>query len=92
VDSSSLTVFQVRSERQGDIARAHFYFAVRYDRSIDAREEAVLRQWHENDPVVGVGETAPSREQIRNDRIEDVQNNRNPFVDCPALVDRISNF
>jgi hypothetical protein len=92
VDSSSQTVFQVRTERQGDIARAHFYFAIRYDRLINSREEAVLRQWHENDPVVGDGETAPSREQIRNDRIEEVQNNRNPFVDCPALVDRISNF
>lgn len=90
--TSSDTVFQVRSVRQGDIARAHFYFAVRYGYDIDANEESVLRAWNIADPVVGVGETVPSREQIRNDRIEAVQKNRNPFVDCPGLVDRISDF
>lgn len=90
--SSSTAVFQVREQRQGDIARAHFYFAIRYDRSIDSREEVVLRQWHDDDPVIEPGATSPSREQIRNDRIEDVQMNRNPFVDCPELVDRISDF
>ncbi len=78
-------VFQVRALRQGDIARAHFYFAIRYNRRIDAAEETTLRQWHAQDPP-------DDRERARNDAIERFQNNRNPFVDRPDLVDLISDL
>ncbi|HRE88224.1 MAG TPA: endonuclease, partial [Myxococcota bacterium] len=44
------SVFQVRPEHRGDIARAHFYFAVRYNRPIPELEEIVLRRWHCEDP------------------------------------------
>ncbi|WP_428266826.1 endonuclease [Haliangium sp.] len=91
-DSDGDTVFQVRPDYRGDIARAHFYFSVRYRLPIpgvgtgqEAVEEQVLRAWHAQDP--------PSpRERRRNDVIEAVQGNRNPFVDYPGLVDRISDF
>ena len=82
---TSSTVFQVRPKFRGDIARAQFYFSVRYDRGIDTTQEQVLRQWHLDDPV-------DDQERIRNDRIELWQGNRNPFVDRPDFVDRIADF
>ncbi len=84
LDAGGNLVFEVRPERRGDIARAHFYFAVRYQFDISS-EEPVLRAWHEEDPP-------DAREIERNSRIEAVQNNRNVFVDCPELVARIADF
>lgn len=79
------TVFEVRPKYRGDIARAHFYFSVRYQLSIPATEERVLRKWNLEDPPDDV-------ERNRNDAIEAVQNNRNPFVDRPDFVDLISDY
>ncbi|RAL23868.1 hypothetical protein DL240_06885 [Lujinxingia litoralis] len=78
-------VFEVRMQNRGDMARAHFYFSVRYGLSIDSQEEAVLRQWNCQDPP-------DDWERLRNDRVEVVQNNRNPFVDRPDFVDQIADF
>ena len=78
-------VFQVREERRGDIARAHFYFSVRYRLPIDRGEESVLREWHEQDPP-------DELERGRNDAIEALQRNRNPFVDRPEFVEQIGDF
>ena len=85
VDSTGTTVFEVRPAYRGDIARAHFYFSVRYSLAIPASEESVLRQWNAEDPPSQV-------ERTRNDAIEAVQGNRNPFVDYPQLSARISDF
>jgi endonuclease I len=81
----SVTVFEVRPKYRGDMARAHFYFAVRYNRPIPAAEEATLRAWHCEDPPDDV-------ERLRNDRIGVRQGRRNPFVDRPDFVERISDF
>lgn len=83
-------VFMVRQEYRGDIARAHFYFAVRYpavnnNSNFPQWEEIVLRRWHEEDPV-------DDWERARNDGIEGYQGNRNPFVDHPEFVGRIADF
>jgi endonuclease I len=95
-------IYQVRPDRRGDIARAHFYMAVRYrttvieedlfddDNSstngvINDYEEAILRAWHVADPVDDL-------ERTRNNRIQAYQGNRNPFVDVPRLVERISDY
>lgn len=78
-------VFEVRKDRRGNVARAMFYFAVRYEEEIPDAEEATLRAWHVEDPV-------DAREKARNDAIEQLQNNRNPFVDHPELVERIRDF
>lgn len=82
---SSATIFEVRPIKRGDIARAHFYFSTRYNLGIGAAEEAVLRAWHAQDPV-------DDAERVRNDRIEAVQRNRNPFIDRPEFVEYIGNF
>ena len=81
----SETVFEVRPARRGDVARAHFYFSVRYSIPITVIEEPTLRQWTNEDPP-------DDRERLRNDAIEALQKNRNPFVDRPEFVDQISDF
>ena len=78
-------VFEVRPEQRGDTARGMFYFSIRYNKRIDPKQEEVLKRWHKEDPV-------DADEKKRNDRIHNFQNNRNPFVDKPELVDRISDF
>lgn len=81
-------VFKVRAARKGDIARAQFYFALRYSHdtpAISAEVEKVLRAWAAADPATGA-------EVKRNDAIETKQENRNPFVDCPILPLLISDF
>jgi|GEM_PF-3003625 len=102
VNGTGDLVYQVRPERRGDVARAHFYMVARYaldstigivfddndrsaDGAIDDKEEAVLREWHAEDPV-------DDRERQRNERIEAFQGNRNPFIDRPDLAGRIRDF
>ncbi len=77
--------FEPPTEHKGNVARALFYFSVRYQMELPHGYESLLRKWHEIDPV-------DSEERERNNIIYSVQNNRNPFVDMPHLVDRISNF
>lgn len=70
---------------KGNVARALFYFAVRYNLSIDADQEADLRRWNVQDPP-------DAFEKNRNAAIERVQGNRNPFIDRPELADQIRDF
>lgn len=79
------TVFEPPDVSKGDIARALFYLAVRYKLTISDTEEAFLRDWHFQDVV-------SDEEMTRNDEISALQRNRNPFVDCPELVERINDF
>lgn len=77
--------FEPPADHKGNVARALFYFAVRYDMSIPDYEEIILRQWNWQDPV--------DQEEIkRNDLIENYQGNRNPFVDDSELVNYLSDF
>jgi endonuclease I len=85
IAGGSATVFEVRPERRGDVARGMFYFAVRYEKPIDPDEEAALREWNDADPPDVL-------ESARNDAIEGYQKNRNPFVDRPDFVARILDF
>jgi deoxyribonuclease I len=78
-------VFQVRKERRGNVARAMFYFSIRYNKRISLDQETTLKHWHVEDPV-------DAEENRRNDAIEAVQNNRNPFIDRPEFVERIADF
>ncbi len=77
--------FEPPRDVKGDLARAMFYFSVRYKLQIDQTEEFFLRLWHEFDPV--------SQWEIeRHEMVYEIQNNRNPFIDYPHLVQGIPNF
>lgn len=84
-DSNGKLVFQPPSKHKGNIARAIFYFSVRYDFPIPAAMEATLRRWNQLDPV-------DQSEMDRNNAIEKIQGNRNPFIDHPEYVDQITKF
>ena len=84
-DSRGDRVFEPQDETKGDIARALFYMSIRWGLNISSSEEASLRQWHRNDPVT-------MNELAQNDEVEMIQGNRNPFVDCPGLVEQVDAF
>jgi uncharacterized protein len=83
---------------KGDIARMLMYMAVRYEGNgeLDLEladkvntyptpthgKKSVLLQWHKQDPV-------DAFEARRNNRIHEIQGNRNPFIDHPEWVDLI---
>lgn len=77
--------FEPPHNHKGNVARAMFYFSTYYRLPIDAIQEATLRQWHKLDPV-------DKSESERNSKIEQIQGNRNPFIDYPELVDQIKDF
>ena len=96
------TVFEVADEYKGDFARVYFYFATRYMTRMSNFTNGTgnvvftsssylglttwainqLLEWHRNDPV-------STLETTRNDAVYGIQNNRNPFVDNPELVEYI---
>lgn len=78
-------IFEPPAAHKGNVARALFYFSIRYDLQIDSDEESDLRRWAADDP-------ADEEEKTRNDMIEKFQGNRNPFIDDANLYNRISNF
>lgn len=84
-NKSSGMYFEPPNEHKGNVARALFYFSIRYKISISPQQEAYLRSWHEQDPV-------DAEEMERNDLIEKMQGNRNPFADQPELVSQIRDF
>lgn len=79
------TAFEVRPKYRGNIARAQFYFAVRYQMDIPPDVEVDLRGWHAEDPP-------DAAEIARNEAIFAVQGNRNPFVSRPDFVALIDDF
>jgi deoxyribonuclease I len=85
VDKRSGLYFEPPTEHKGNVARALFYFSVRYKIEISSKQESYLRRWHIADPV-------DAEERDRNDMINKVQGNRNPFIDYPSLVSDIKNF
>lgn len=92
-------VFTPPPELRGDFARNYFYMATRYysedtcwqsnnavtRANINTWLENLLRQWHSDDPV-------SAEERTRNNWIERVQGNRNPFIDHPEWVEKIADF
>lgn len=77
--------FEVPNHHKGNVARAIFYFAIRYNQTIDDHQEYFLRLWNKEDPV--------DLEEIeRNKAIQSYQNNSNPFIEHPELVDQIEKF
>lgn len=84
-DYEGSTVFEPRNVHKGNVARALFYFVVKYTNLggfMSGKQESVLRQWNLLD-------TVDWKERLRNERIATFQKVRNPFIDHPELVDRI---
>lgn len=84
-EGTNIDAFEPPENHKGNVARALFYFSIRYKAVIGQVEEAYLREWNELDPP-------NDAEKKRNDLIEDFQGNRNPFIDDPELANKISNF
>lgn len=82
---SSIVAFEPPNHHKGNVARAIFYFSIRYKSPISALEESYLRSWHEQDPV-------DDEERIRNQKIREIQKNTNPFIDDSSLVSQIYDF
>ncbi len=78
-------VFEPPDSHKGVVARALFYFSVRYEISIPEAEERILKMWNNEFPV-------DDEEMTRNNEIEKVQMNRNPFIDYPELANQIADF
>ena len=78
-------LFEPPAEHKGNVARALFYFSVRYKIRIPSSEELVLRRWNDLDPV-------DDAEMKRNEQIHNAQGNRNPFIDFPQLANYINKF
>lgn len=90
-------------DHRGDVARILFYMVIRYEflgltdnldilgRKAYSEEAAymgllsVLLDWHKEDPV-------NTFETKRNEVIYSYQNNRNPFIDHPELLEEVFNY
>jgi hypothetical protein len=78
-------VFEPRDPQKGRTARAMLYFVLRYRdyNNFLAPQESILRNWHLTHlPTVS--------EKQRNSGIYALQKNRNPLVDYPRMIDRIT--
>ena len=75
-------VIEPRTASRGEIARTMFYMAQRYDLKIFKKQAELLKRWNQQD--------RPSKEeQRRNDLIEGIQGNRNPYIDNPILINEL---
>lgn len=85
VTTGGRTFFEPPTAHKGNVARALFYFSIRYKVAISDAQEEFLKRWNQLDPV-------DDAEITRNNAIEKLQGNRNPFIDDATLADKISNF
>jgi len=82
---SGTTCFEPPNWHKGELARAMFYFAVRYSKTIDSEQEAFFREWSDSFPVT-------EKEHFRNEDIFYFQGNKNPFVQYPEFIKLIRDF
>jgi deoxyribonuclease-1 len=76
--------FEPRDMHKGAAARAMMYFVLRYQdySNFFQGHQTILYNWHNSYPPTAA-------EKQRNSDIAALQNNRNPFVDYPQLMDRM---
>ncbi|MBB3059944.1 endonuclease [Microbulbifer rhizosphaerae] len=98
------TVFEPIDEFKGDVARAHFYMATRYqnviaswenysiygDAVLDGSSNQVFEDWALQLLIDWHNADPVSQWELdRNDAAQEFQGNRNPFVDHPEYVESI---
>ncbi len=66
-------VAEPKEDVRGDVARAWLYMSDSYSIRLSQEERAMFLQWHEADPP-------DEWERTRDERIEELQGNKNPFV------------
>jgi deoxyribonuclease-1 len=76
---ASYQIVEPRDEAKGNVARAIFYMHSEYALPIFGQVQ-LLKQWHQMDPP-------DAAEQARNDKIFNIQGNRNRFIDDPSQVE-----
>lgn len=74
--------FEPPKEHRGNVARAMSYFSIRYKLPVSSVQKKYFIKWNEEDPV-------DQEERIRHDRINEIQGNRNPFIDYPELLQKL---
>ena len=98
-DPSYGKCFEVANYLKGDVARSYFYLATAYWKEWECCDEVAvngsdiklwmektLREWSSLDPVNDL-------ELQRNEAIYNLwQGNRNPFINHPEWIERISDF
>jgi len=96
--NTSTYAWEPRPVEKGDVARMLMYMAIRYEGTdstynLEIQDSiptagsyygklSTMLQWHNEDPP-------DSWERRRNDRIQERQGNRNPFIDHPEFVYRL---
>lgn len=81
--------FEPRNEHKSNVAASLFYFGLKYNGVANVSiswltpQESTLRGWLNNFPPNAIA-------RKRNIDINAAQNNRNPFLDYPQFMDRIS--
>jgi hypothetical protein len=81
------TFFEPRNQHKGNAARATLYFALKYGNmgSFLTLNESILRDWVFQFPVNRI-------DSLRNENIYNIQKNRNPLIDHPEFLERISSL
>jgi hypothetical protein len=81
------SLFEPRDEQKGKSARALLYFVIRWQdyTNFVNPQESILRQWSRTFMPDAI-------EKKRNDDIFRIQRNRNPFIDYPQYLERISSI
>lgn len=90
-NTSAPGIYALRNVQKGATSRSVLYFATRYYQNtvVDFNflstnnEETILRTWCKQYPPTTI-------DKKRNDDIFTYQNNRNPYVDYPQFLDRIT--
>ena len=78
----SARIAEPRPIARGNVARAIFYMHTEYGLPIPHDMVELLKQWNREDP--------PScHEMRRNNKIEELQGTRNPYIDHPGRVDEL---
>ena len=92
------TVFEPIDEYKGDFARSYFYMVTAYEDKVaswtsdqiggnkypgfSAWSLELMLKWHREDPV-------SLKEVRRNEEVYKIQQNRNPYIDYPQLVEHV---
>ncbi|MCY1279893.1 Endonuclease I [compost metagenome] len=79
---ATFQLIEPRDAAKGNVARAIFYMHDAYGLPVVGQLQ-MYQRWNELDPP-------DAEEKARNDRIEMLQGNRNPFIDDPTLAKRLT--